>query len=96
VVSLKEKLKALKKNNGAADAIERLETKIKEQEKAARDSQSRADDFGAAVFDLKAVNQNVVVKVDTRTPAEVIESIEEQSKIVSKSLETLRLLLKAI
>ena len=35
------------------------------------------------------------IKLDTRTPAEVIQSIEEQSKIVSKSLETLRALLQS-
>jgi type I restriction enzyme M protein len=65
IVSLKEKLKVLKKAGGA---IEKLETRIKEQEKAARDSQSKADGIGAAVFDLKAVNQNIVAKIDTRTP----------------------------
>ncbi len=94
VVSLKEKLKALRKTDAKADAIEKLETKIKEQEKTARDLQGRADAIGATVFDLKAVNPNVVVKIDTRTPAQVIESIEAQSEIVTKSLETLRALLQ--
>ena len=39
-----------------------------------------------SVFDLKAVNPNVVVKIDTRTPTEVIQSIEDQGKIVAQSL----------
>jgi type I restriction enzyme M protein len=94
VVSLKEKLKALKKTDAKAGAVEALETQIKGQEKAARDSQSKADAIGATVFDLKAVNPNVIVKLDTRTPTEIIQSIENQSQIVAQSLETLRQLLE--
>ena len=93
VVTLKEQLKALKKANGKPEAAEALETKIREQEKLARESQAKADAIGAAVFDLKAVNPNAVVKLDTRTPAEVIQSIEAQASIVSQSLATLRTLL---
>jgi type I restriction enzyme M protein len=95
VVSLKEQLKALKKTDVAPKAVVALETRIQEREKAARESQSKADAIGASVFDLKAVNPNVVVKLDTRTPAEVIQSIEDQGKIVSESLKTLRTLLTA-
>ena len=94
VVVLKEKLKALKKGDGKPAQIDALDTQIREQEKLARESQSKADSIGATVFDLKAVNPNAVVKLDTRTPAEVIESIETQSQIVTKSLKTLRTLLK--
>jgi type I restriction enzyme M protein len=65
-----------------------------EREKATRECQNKADQIGAAVFDLKAVNPNVVVKQDSRTPAEVIKGIEDQSKVVAKSLETLRALLR--
>jgi len=90
VVSLKEKLKALKAINPKDKKIASLETKIGEQEKAARDLQSKADAIDAAVFDLKAVNPNAIVKIDTRTPDEVIQSIEEQGKIVALSLKTLR------
>jgi type I restriction enzyme M protein len=94
VVVLKEKLKALKKGDGKPPQIDALDTQIREQEKLARESQSKADSIGATVFDLKAVNPNAVVKLDTRTPGEVIESIEAQSAIVGKSLATLRTLLK--
>jgi type I restriction enzyme M protein len=45
------------------------------------------------VFDLKTVNPNAVIKLDTRTPGEVIQSIEDQGKIVAKSLCTLQALL---
>jgi hypothetical protein len=63
--------------------------------KAAREAQAKADALDAAVFDLKAVNPNAVVKIDPRTPEEVIESIENQGEIVSKALTTLRTLLQA-
>ena len=75
-------------------AIEAIETTIKEQEKEARKAQNKADAIGASVFDLKAVNPNVLVKLDARTPAEVIQSIEDQGMIVGKSLAALRVLLQ--
>jgi len=93
VVSLKEKLKALKAENPKDKKIGLLETKIGEREKAARDAQSKADAIDAAVFDLKAVNPNAVVKCDSRTPDEVIQSIEEQGKIVATALQSLRRLI---
>jgi type I restriction enzyme M protein len=95
VVSLKEKLKALKAADSTDKKIRELETKIGEQEKAARDAQATADSIDATVFDLKAVNPNTVVRVDTLTPAEVIRSIEDQGKVMAKALETLRTLLQA-
>jgi type I restriction enzyme M protein len=49
--------------------------------------------FEDAVFDLKAVNPNAILKIDTRTPEEVIQSIDEQGKIVADALATLRNLL---
>jgi type I restriction enzyme M protein len=45
------------------------------------------------VYDLKAVNPNIVAKVDTRTPGQIIHSIEAQGKIVAKALEKLKALL---
>jgi hypothetical protein len=39
------------------------------------------------------MNPNAVVKIDIRTPEEVIQSIEEQSKILANALVTLRGLL---
>jgi len=94
VVTLKEKLKALKKDKGAPKRIEALEGQIREQEKEARDAQSKADNIDAAVFDLKAVNPNAVVNTEIRTPAEIIENIQVQGKIVTVALEKLKVLLK--
>jgi type I restriction enzyme M protein len=93
VVSLKEKLKALRAANSKDEKIEKLQTKIGEQEKAARDSETKAAAIDAAVFDLKAVNPNAIVKIDTRTPEEVIASIDEQGTIVATALASLRKLI---
>ena len=94
VVSLKEKLKALKAANPKDKKIEAILTKIGEHEKSARESQSKADAIDAAVFDLKAVNPNAITKIDTRTPDEVIQSIDDQGEIVAKALATLRQILQ--
>jgi type I restriction enzyme M protein len=45
------------------------------------------------VFDLKAVNRNAIVKVDKRTPTEIIENIEEQGRIVTAALTKLKTLI---
>jgi len=97
VVTLKEKLKAFKtlKTAGSQDEhIEALEAELLEREKAAREAQAAADAIDMAVFDLKAVNPNAVVKIDTRTSAEVIQSIEDHGKVVANALEALRTLLQ--
>lgn len=93
VVALKEKLKTLKASSAKAEKVEEVQTKIAEQEKAARESEAKAAAIDAAVFDLKAVNPNAVVKIDTRTPDEVIASIDEQGKIVAAALANLRKLI---
>lgn len=93
-VSLKEKLKAIKAANPKDKKVETLEIKIGELEKAAREARAKADAIDAAVFDLKAVNPNAVVKIDTRTSEEVIASIADQSNIMVGALEALRKLLK--
>jgi type I restriction enzyme M protein len=53
-----------------------------------------AKEATAAVFDLKAVNPNIVVKDDNRSPAEVIRNIEAEGQAVLRSLKTLNALLK--
>ena len=77
---------------------------IRVTEKAAREAQAKADSIAAAVYDLKAVNpnDNAAVydlkavnpndntKADNRTPAEIIEIIEEQGKIVAAALDRLK------
>lgn len=95
VVDLKEDLKRLKKDKAAAGAIQAIETAIREQDKAARDLEAEAAAIDAAVFDIKAVNPNVVAVVDERTPMEILASIDEQGKAVTEALERLGALLLA-
>ena len=95
IVDLKERLKEAKKKKAKSDVLNELTDQLKTREKESKEAQNKADAIGAAVFDLKAVNPNAVVKVDTRTPAEVIQSIEAHGKIVAKSLKSLKKLLSS-
>jgi len=93
VVELKEQLKAGKKEKADKSIIQALQQQIKTREKTARDAQARANAIDAAVYDLKAVNPNAVIKVDTRTPVEIIKNIEKQGKIVSAALIKIKTLM---
>lgn len=90
VANLKEKLKALKAANAKREKLQEVETTLHETDKAAREAKAKAEAIESAVYDLKAVNPNAIVKIDTRTPEEVIQSIEEQGKIVADALKALR------
>ncbi len=93
VITLKEQLKHLKKEKAGKKKLDTLNVEIKDKDKAARELEAKAADIDAAVFDLKAVNPNAVVKVDTRTPQEIIQNIEAQGHIVSEALTKLSELL---
>jgi type I restriction enzyme M protein len=93
IIEHKEQLKVLKKEKAADETISTLTETIKALEKSARDAQAKADAIDAAVYDLKAVNPNIVAKVDTRTPEQIIHSIEAQGRIVAEALEKLKTLL---
>lgn len=95
VVDLKEKLKRLKKDKAPKSELTAVETRIGEQDKAARDLESEAAGIDAQVFDLKAVNPNAVAKVDDRTPVQIIQNIETQGRIVAQALTRLNALLAA-
>ena len=95
VVDLKEELKRLKKTKVSADKLEKLSADISEKEKEARELEAQATAIDAAVFDLKAVNPNTVAKFDARSPAEIIQSIENNGRIVSQALSRLSTLIQA-
>jgi len=95
VVDLKERLKRLKKEKAASAEVGELEALIRGREKAAREVESQKAAIDAAVFDLKAVNPNIVAAVDTRTPAQIIASIEAQGVVVAQALARLRSLLRS-
>lgn len=95
VVNLKEEGKRLRKAKAADAVLEAHEGLIREKETAARDLESQAASIDAAVFDLKAVNPNTLASVDARTPAEILESIDGQGRLVTSALQRLRALLRA-
>jgi type I restriction enzyme M protein len=94
IVDLKEQLRDLKRAGGPALQIEALEVEIAEKQKVTRDLEAKASEIDDATFDLKAVNPRAVVKKDDRPPELIIQSIEDQGKIVSDALARLRSLLK--
>jgi len=94
-VDLKEQLKRLKKDKAADEVLAAHEAQIREKEKAARELEMQAAAIDAAVFDLKAVNPNAVATVDERTPAQIIQNIQDQGQIVSDALARLSRLLAA-
>jgi hypothetical protein len=94
-LDLKERLKQLRKGKASEEALAALDTQVREKEKAARELESQAAGIDAAVFDLKAVNPNAVATADTRTPTEIITSIERHGEVVAAALARLRALLAA-
>jgi type I restriction enzyme M protein len=93
IVDLKEQLRELKRSSAAKAKIDAMETAIAGKQKSVRELEAKAAGIDAAVFDLKAVNPNAVIKRDDRTPEQIIQSIEDQGKIISDALGRLRGLL---
>ncbi|NOU40221.1 MAG: N-6 DNA methylase [Methylotenera sp.] len=93
VIDLKEQLKRLKKEKASAETLLKIEIDIQENEKAAHELENKAANIDAAVYDLKAVNPNAVIKVDNRSAKEIIENILEQEKLVTQALGSLYKLL---
>jgi type I restriction enzyme M protein len=89
VIDLKEKLKRLKKTKASDSKVAALISEIIEKEKTARELEAQAAAVDAAVFDLKAVNPSTVAKFDDRSPAEIIQSIHDQGRIVTEALTRL-------
>lgn len=94
-VALKDKLAALRKANANDEELASCRDALSVAEKAARESQSKADVIDAAVYDLKAVNPRARVERDTRTPAQIIESIANYGRTVESALARLRELTQA-
>jgi len=93
VVDLKEQLKRLKKDKGSAQELVALSAQVLEQVKAAHELEAQAANIDAAVFDLKAVNPNAVVNLDTRTPQQIIDEIEAQGLVIANALGRLNSLM---
>ncbi|MEM9674767.1 MAG: N-6 DNA methylase [Bacteroidota bacterium] len=93
ILPLKERLKVYKKAKRAKEETDQLQSEITSKEKEIKEQEAIISDIDAKVFDLKAVNSNAVVKLDTRTSLEVIENIEKQGEIVARAMESLKGLL---
>ena len=87
----KEQLKELKKADRPDKAkLAEAEQRISELTKEARELAARAEAIENAVYDLKAVNPNRAPDEDTRTPAELLDIIEQKGREVAEALATLR------
>ena len=93
VIDLKEKLKRLKKAKVDDAELLKLDVQISDQDKAARELETKAANIDAAVFDLKAVNPNAVTVLDDRTPEQIIANIAANGFIVSGALAKLSALM---
>jgi type I restriction enzyme M protein len=93
IVDLKERLKALKKDKAPETKSQAVEIALRDKEKALRELELQVSAIDAAVFDLKAVNPNAVTKVDERSPAQIIEHIEQQGRLVAQALARLNALM---
>lgn len=87
----KERLTELKKTRQKdRAAIEEAQDKAKEFTKAANEAQKKALEIENAVYDLKAVNPHKKPVIDTRTPEELLDTIEEKGREIKRILEVLR------
>ena len=89
-VTLKEQMAALKKAKVPEAEWLAAQQQWQVMDKATRDAQSRAAAIDAAAFDLKAVNPNVRVTQDTRSPGEILDAIAAHGLQVASALDRLR------
>jgi type I restriction enzyme M protein len=87
----KEELAGLKKAKPTPKKkIKEAEQRIQELTKEGRELAIRAQDIKDAIYDLKAVNLNKQGEEETRTPAELLDIIEQRGREVAEALATLR------
>jgi type I restriction enzyme M protein len=70
--------------------LEDAEANVRELTREARDAAAKAKEIEDAVYDLKAVNPHRRAVVDTRTPEELIATIEAKGREVAEALRELR------
>jgi len=87
----KRRLEELRKTARRDEAaIAEAEAKLAELTREARELGNRAKEIEDAVYDLKAVNPHRKPEVDTRTPEELLQIIEEKGREISAALAFLR------
>lgn len=89
-VTLREQLAELKKAQAADPEQAAVREQLVATEKAMREAQAAADAIDAATFDLKAVNLKAKVERDTRSSAQIIESIADYGRQIDAALLRLR------
>ena len=87
---LKEKIAELKKSGAKAAVISEAEDKLGTLVREARDAAAKSGEIEAAVYDLKAVNPNKKPEIDTRTPEELLATIEAKGREIAVGLAGLK------
>jgi type I restriction enzyme M protein len=95
-IVIKEKLRALRASRDGSDSVIALEEQLRGCERVIREKEAKARAVDAAVFDLKAVNPNAVIKLDPRSPEELIASIREQGNVMGAALIRLEELVQGL
>jgi type I restriction enzyme M protein len=91
---LDDELVALRKKDPLPrEEIEKAKLRWKEALREGREADAKAATIENAVYDLKAVNPHRIVEEDTRTPLEIIQTIEEKDKEATAALSRLQELL---
>ncbi len=72
-----------------SDIVLVLLQEIKALAKEARDAENKATEIENAVYELKAVNPNRKSVIDTRTPDDLLDLIEQKGKEIAEILASL-------
>ena len=90
---IKDRLGELKRARPRDEAaIADADTRVAGLLKEAREASNKAESIENAVYDLKAVNPHRRVKVDQRTPTELLDLVEARGREVAEALAALRVL----
>jgi type I restriction enzyme M protein len=90
---LDDDVAALRKAKAEPSEIQQAQERLKAALREVRETEAKAVVIENAVYDLKAVNPHRRVEEDTRTPAEIIASIDEKGREADAALSRLRDLL---
>jgi len=88
---IKEEIAQLKKDGQrGGDKITKAECQCAELSTQIRELRNKVEAIENAVYDLKAVNPNTDTTGDTRTPAELLDTIEARAQEIAVALARLR------
>ena len=90
---LDDEVSALRKAKAPREEIQIAHDRWKNALRDAREADAKAAAIENAVYDLKAVNPHRVIEEDTRTPLEILATIEEKGREADVALSDLQRLL---